>query len=134
MTTESSRVYAGFAGWCALLAGLTGLLYSVAFIVLQNNLLSGLFLIIGGLLSAAALLGVYARLRGADPEFAIWATLLTVTGALGAAIHGGYDLANAVNPPAGGIGELPSAVDPRGLLTFGLSGVGFFFLAWLMRR
>jgi hypothetical protein len=29
---------------------------------------------------------------------------------------------------------LPSAVDPRGLLTFGLTGLGVFIIAWLMGR
>ena len=32
-----------FAGWMAVLAGVSGFLYSVAFIVLQSNLLSASF-------------------------------------------------------------------------------------------
>ncbi|MDP9243568.1 MAG: hypothetical protein M3O77_00615 [Chloroflexota bacterium] len=56
---------------------------------------------------------------------AFWALALGLAGALGAALHGGYDLANAINPPASDpIANLPSPIDPRGLLTFGVSGLG----------
>jgi hypothetical protein len=30
--------------------------------------------------------------------------------------------------------DLPSSVDPRGLATFGLAGIGLFILAWLIVR
>jgi hypothetical protein len=58
-------------------------------------------------------------------------------GAIGSAIHGGYDLANALHPPAsdlGALADLPSQVDPRGLLTFGVTGLGMLVIAWLMGR
>lgn len=48
-----------FAGWSAILAGLSGFLYSVSFIVLRDNLLSALFLMLGGLFSTAALTALY---------------------------------------------------------------------------
>jgi hypothetical protein len=60
---------------------------------------------------------------------------LGLAGALGAAVHGGYDLANAINPPladAASAANLPSQIDPRGLLTFGVAGLALFFFAWLM--
>jgi hypothetical protein len=47
----------------------------VAFVVLQNVLLSGLFLMLGGLLSTAVLVAVYDRLRETDASFALWALL-----------------------------------------------------------
>src|SRR5262249_48077996 len=53
----------------------------------------------------------------------------------GAAVHGGYDLANAINVPAtnaAAAANLPSQVDPRGLLTFGVAGLALFIFAWLM--
>ena len=62
-------------------------------------------------------------------------------GALGAAIHGGYDLANALNPPAdlpadvaAALAALPSQVDPRGLLTFCVAGIGLLVVSWLIVR
>jgi hypothetical protein len=123
-----------FAGWMALLAGISGFLYSVAFIVLQNNLLSALFLLLGGLFSSAAMTALYQRLRGAESGFALLGLLLALSAALGSAIHGGYDLANALHPPASLNTDLPNPIDPRGLLTFGIAGLGLFLFAWLMTQ
>ncbi len=137
MTTTS---FEKFASLCAILTGIAGFLYSVAFIIISrsapnlSDLLSALFLMLGGLLSTAALVAVYNRLRETEAAFALWALLLGLVGAVGSAIHGGFDLANAINPPASpGLG-LPSQIDPRGLLTFGVSGVALFIVAWLIRR
>lgn len=123
-----------FAGLFAILTGIAGFLYAIAFIVLQSTLLSGLFMLLGGLLSSAALVAVYYRLRETDPAFALWALLLAIVGALGAAVHGGFDLASAVNPPAAAASGLSSQIDPRGLLTFGVRGMALFVIAWLMVR
>ena len=129
-----TTTYAQFAGMCAILAGIAGFLYAVAFILLRNPLLSAVFLLLTGFLSTAALVAVYRRLRTTDADFALWALLLGLVGALGATIHGGYDLANTINPPAAAAAALPSAIDPRGLLTFGISGIALFVVAWLMGR
>src|SRR3712207_3597662 len=110
-----------FAGVCAILAGISGFLYAVAFVVLQSALFSGLFLMLTGLFTTAALVAVYERLRATDASFALLALLLGVAGALGSAVHGGYDLANVINPPPS-MPDLPNPVDPRGLLTFGVAG------------
>ena len=122
-----------FAGWTAILAGISGFLYSISFIVLQNNLLSALFLMLGGLFSASALAALYQRLE-AERGFALLGLLLTVSAALGSAIHGGYDLANALHPPASLPTDLPNPIDPRGLLTFGVAGIGLFILSRLMTQ
>lgn len=123
-----------FAGWMALFAGISGFLYSVAFIVLQNNLLSALFLLLGGLFSSAALTALYQRLRGVESGFALLGLLLALSAALGSAIHGGYDLSNTLHPPATLNPDLPNPIDPRGLLTFGIAGLGLFLLSWLMTQ
>lgn len=68
---------------------------------------------------------------GPEATFALWALLLGMAGALGSAAHGGYDLANAVNPPPS-IPDLPNPIDPRGLLTFGVAGLALFVVAWLI--
>ncbi len=128
-----SASFERFAGVCAVLAGIAGFLYAVAFIVLQNDLLSGLFLMLFGLSSTAAFVAVYGLLRETDAAFALFALLLGIAGALGSAIHGGYDLANPINPPPF-ILDLPNPVDPRGLLTFGVAGIALFIFAWLVGR
>jgi hypothetical protein len=128
-----SASFERFAGVCAALAGVSGFLYAVAFVVLQDDSLSGLFLMVSGLLTTAALVAVYERLRETDPSFALLALLLGIAGALGSAVHGGYDLANTINPPPS-IPEIPNPVDPRGLLTFGVAGAALFLVSWLIGR
>jgi hypothetical protein len=123
-----------FAGWTAVLAGISGFLYSVAFIVLRSDLLSALFLMLGGLFSASALTALYQRLRGTESGFALLGLLFTLSAALGSAIHGGYDLANVLHPPASLNTDLPNPIDPRGLLTFGIAGLGLLLLSWLMNQ
>lgn len=126
-----------FAAWCAILTGVVGILYSVAFIVLQNSMLYSLFLLLGGLFTTAALVAVYNRVRETDAAFALWSLALGLIAALGSLIHGGYDLANALNPPGAnvpGLADLPSQIDPRGLLTFGIAGIALFGFASLISR
>lgn len=136
-----------FAGLCAILAGIASFLYALAFILIAprapavGGLLSALLLLLNGLLITAPLTAVYQRLRETDALFALWALILGLSGALGAAIHGGFDLATALNPPraiasdlAAALATVPSQVDPRGLLTFGVAGVALFVVAWLMGR
>jgi hypothetical protein len=110
-----------------------GVGYAIAFVLLDSTLGSGAFLLLGGLLAVPVLVAAYERVRATDQGVALCALLLGVAGALGAAVHGGYDLANALHPPVGG-GDLPNAVDPRGLLTFGVAGLSVALLAWLIRR
>ncbi len=125
------------AGVAAILAGIVHFLYAMAFVVISRSapemgvLLSAIFLLLGGLFSMTALNGAYQRLKYTEPAFALYALLLTSLGTLGAAIHGGYDLANILNPPASASADLPSQIDPRGLLTFGVMGIGLLVIAWL---
>ena len=140
MTTTA---FQKFAGLCAILAGIAGFLYSLAFIVIARAapdtgvLLSALFLAVGGLLSLTALSGLYLRVRDVENGFALLALILGLTAALGSLLHGGYDLANALNPPdvnAPNLANLPSQVDPRGLLTFGIAGLSLFIFGVLIQR
>ena len=130
----SSDAYERFAAVCAILTGAKGFLYSVAFVVLRSDLLSALFLVLSGLFGTATIIGVYGRLRTTDASFALLALFLGVAGAMGAAIHGAYDLANALHPPATVNADLPSQIDPRGLLTFGVAGLALWVVAWLILR
>jgi hypothetical protein len=126
-----------FAGLAAILAGLTGFLYSVSFVVLKNALLSGLFLMLGGLLTTAALIALFDRLGDTDSAFALLGLILGTVSGLGSAVHGSYDLANALRPPLAlpaGLDALPSQIDPRGFLTFGAAGVALFVAAYLIGR
>jgi hypothetical protein len=130
-----SASFERFAGGCAILTAIASFLYAVAFVILQNVVLSALFLTAVGLLSSAVLVAVYYRLRQTNPAFALLALVLGIAGALGSAVHGGYDLANAIHPSSSSaLAELPSPVDPRGLLTFGVSGLALLIIGWLIVR
>src|SRR5207244_3306612 len=124
-----SSAYERFAGVCAVLVGALTLLYSISFIILVNEPLSSFCLLANGLLASAVLVALYERLRNADASFALWALLLGLAGAIGSAIHGGYDLAAVLHQHAAVDPNLPSAMDPGGLLTFGASGPALWVCA-----
>ena len=96
-----------FAGLAAILAGLSGFLYSVSFVILKNALLSGLFLMLGGLLTTVALVALFDRLGDTESTFALFGLILGAVSGLGSAVHGSYDLANAIRPA----GALPAGLD-----------------------
>jgi hypothetical protein len=130
------NVYAT-ASVAAFLAAACGLLYSVSFVVVTRVSpslgagLSSAFLMLGGLLGTAALVGLYERLRREAGTYLVWVLGVGIAGAFAAVLHGGYDLANVLHPP-GGTSSLPNAVDPRGLGTFGLAGVALLGFSLLM--
>lgn len=132
-----------WAGAAAIAASIGGVIYSAAFlggVVLELNPELGIrvasaALMVGGLLSTVVLVAIYERVGGGT--MALIGLAFGLLGALGAIVHGGYDLANALNPPTGDpITEagLPSPVDPRGLLTFGMAGLGVLILALRARQ
>jgi hypothetical protein len=134
-----------FSSWASVFSyanGVVGFVYSFAFLILLvggrapdlGQLLSAITLLLGGVFASAVLLGLYQRVRETDAGFALWAVALGGIGSLGAAIHGGYDLAVYLHPPTSLPTDLPSAIDPRGLLTFGLTGLALLIFAWLMGR
>jgi hypothetical protein len=136
----SGSEYERFAGYCALGAGAGGFLYSVAFVLIARPApklgqgLSWLFLMVGGLLAAVVMVALYERLRDVDRSLALLALLLATVGALGSVIHGGYEIANIAHAPPAAPPDLPSQLDPRGLVTFGFTGLGLLGFAVLMRR
>jgi hypothetical protein len=121
-------------GLASITTAIAGLGYSISFVILHDALLSAVFLLLGGVLATPVLLAVRERLRATAAVASSWAILLAIAGALGSAVHGGYDLANAVHPPAAVNADLPNPVDPRGLLTFGLAGVALVVLGLLIAR
>lgn len=142
--TERSS-FEQFAGASAIAAGVLTLLYSLGFVVLQRVdgmedfgvLLYSLCQLLGGLATSAVMVGLYYRLRDVDEAFSLWALLLGVGAALGSAIHGGYDLSNAINAPTSdplSAANLPNQLDPRGLVTFGVVAISLFIFSWLITR
>ncbi|MGH2488347.1 MAG: hypothetical protein ACRDFR_01840 [Candidatus Limnocylindria bacterium] len=144
-SAAGDRSFEPWAGLAAILAGIGGLVYSVAFlggVVLGASpklgmLVASAALMVGGVLSLLVLVAIYRRLLPASPGVALLGLALALMGAMGSVLHGGYDLANVINPPAADVlteAGLPSPVDPRGLLTFGMAGLGLIVLAAQARR
>ena len=96
------------AGYCATINAMTGFLYALAFTAVTASapgtgvFLAAVFLMLGGLLTAPVQVALYDRLRRLDAPWALLALLFGIAGAIGAIMHAGYDLANAVHPPGAG--------------------------------
>jgi hypothetical protein len=135
-----SRLFERFAGWCAVLTAVAGVVFTVAFAAYVQDghrsaqWVSAVMLLAGGLLTVPVVAALYATLAGAEPQFALLGLVLGLTGALGAAIHGGFDVAVLANPPSGQGPDLPNQVDPRGLLTFAVTGLALLMFGWLITR
>src|SRR5262245_24816820 len=123
-----------FAGWASILAGVAGIGYAVAFVVLKNAALSAQFLTLAPLFAVAGLVAVFERVRAIDSAYATLALALGAFGSLAASSHGVYDLSNVLHPPAALPADVPSALDPRGYATFALTGLAVLILASLAGR
>src|SRR2546429_8217825 len=94
--------YSRTASAAALAAAVGGLLYSVSFVIVARAApalgagLSAAFLLLGGVIGTAVLVGLHQRLREAGGPYATLALVLGVAGAMAAAAHGGYDLADTL--------------------------------------
>ncbi|HEV3474417.1 MAG TPA: hypothetical protein VG602_03535 [Actinomycetota bacterium] len=128
-----------FAGTAAIGVAVGGIAYSAAFVVAVKApsetalTVSWVLLFLGGLLGTAVVVAVYRRVRDVDPGFALWGILLGAVGTIGSAAHAGFEVAIAVQPVARNA-LLPNPLDPRGIMTFGLTGLGVMVLSWLIRR
>jgi hypothetical protein len=133
----STAFFLRSAGYCAFIVAAAGFAYSILF-VLQARGAAGLapwvaaLLLLGGLLTIPVLLALYETLRDLEPLVALLAIVLGVGGALGAALHGSYDLATSLHPVAGANAQLPNPIDPRGFMTFGVAGLSLLIFARLL--
>lgn len=127
-----------FAGGCAIAGAAGGLAYSIAFVVFLERgthaagVLASVLLLIGGVLLTAVFAGLFAHLGPAGGGFALWGGALGIAAGVATAIHGGWDVAVLANPVKGLNGDLPNAVDPRGLATFALSGLSVLIASWIV--
>jgi hypothetical protein len=139
---STPSTYETFAGFCAVLVGIAGLVYAISFFTLVvpqkspelGGLITSVSLMAIGLLSTAVLVALFLRLRETESGFSLLALVLGIGGALGTLVHGGFDLANTLNPPEDLVAGLSSEIDPRGLLTFAISGAALIIFAWLIWR
>lgn len=113
-------------------AGLSGLAYAYYFVIAQDPLFSSIFLTLSGIFALKVFVGLYLKLKGVDEGYASLMAVLGILGGAGTLIHGGYDLANTLNPAVTQLTLNPA--DPRGLLAFGVTGLAIFKASWLMSR
>jgi hypothetical protein len=157
MNDESLQRWGGLAtigvGLCSLLYGI---LYTV-FIFLGPRTdtatsltsfgiqITNLLLALSGLLSLIAIVTIFQKVRSASEGWARLALWFGMFGALLGGLHGWYDLMRSptlasafastdTKAAANLIASLPSQVDPRGVGTFGLTGVFFLILGLLLNR
>jgi hypothetical protein len=136
--SDVSTSFRRLCGFCALLTGIFSFLFSVTFVSIARTSpsigapLSGAFLLLGGFLSTPVFVVLYQQLRESDASFALWALLLSVFGAFGYILLGGYDL--AVSRAASGVAVAPNPADPLSLLSFGISGAGVIVFSWIIIR
>lgn len=123
-----------YASISAFGAAVSALAYAYFFVIAKDATMFSLFLMLIGLFGLKVAVYLYERLKDIDRGFAGIGAVLLIAGSLGSMVHGGYDLANALNPPASANLDLPSQVDPRGLLAFGLTGLGILKFSWLATK
>jgi hypothetical protein len=126
--------------WVAVAVGVTLFLHSAASLVLVHadkrlgGALSALLLLIAGMLISLLNVGLYNHLREVHETFALWLLIIGSFTAFGLVAHGGYDLAVSTQQTPDKVldtsGE-PHAVDPFGMLTFGLTGITVAGWTWL---
>lgn len=125
------------AGLASLALGPGGIAYSAVFLVFLHSgsrgskITNSVLLLVGGLGTSLVLVALYSRLREVDPVLALWGAIIGVIGSAGSALHGGFDLASEIRHI-----PLPNVAqtDPRGLATFGFTGVGLAVASFLMLR
>jgi hypothetical protein len=131
------NTYDRFAGMCAILVGVGGLIYGILFgaIVLGASepvAVTWLSLgLAGALLATPVSVALYYRLRDTDRGFALLALLLGVAAALGQFENSALGLGGALTPEIGAEG---APADPFGAFRFGLAGVSLFVVGWLAIR
>jgi hypothetical protein len=98
---------------------------------------ASILLMAGALLSTLVISHLASSVSSVNQSVTSWALAIGLIGATLSLIHGGYDLANQIHPPATdllGDAGYPNPVDPRGLATFGLLGLSFLILTTLAAR
>lgn len=134
-----TRGFTRFAAGCAFVAAAGSLVYAISFLIVLEDgsegaaKINAACLLLGGLISPVVYVALFERLRQTDSGFAVVALVFGAAGGIGAAMHGGFDLANLLKPPADPGPGLPNQADPRGLATFLFAAIAIFIFAALMR-
>jgi hypothetical protein len=136
---QMTRTFQRFAAGSAVLAAAASLIFTVAFAqVVQEGdrwaqWLAWSTLLAGSLITVPVMTALHVRLGRSEPEFAMVGFVLGVGAAIGASVHAAYELSVLANEPSTTV-DLPSAIDPRGFLTFAVTGLAVGVFGWLILR
>lgn len=130
-----------FGSLAATLTGVLSIAYAVLFLfVTRANEYAGTlgsWVVLGGtaFFAIAAYVALYQRFKDREPGFAMFALLLSGMAAFAMLQHGAFEAIEIVRrgSVAGALGA-PSQVDPAGLATFAVVGIGSFLWGWLILR
>jgi len=134
-----TKTFRWVAGWAAGKAGFWSVFFTVTFGLYVREgyhwaqWASSIALMVMGLTVVVVFLALYMLVRDSEPEFALLALVVGLAGGLGSAVHGAYDVAVLAKPVAEKT-NFPNQVDPRGFLTFAVTGVALGLFGWLMLR
>jgi hypothetical protein len=129
-----------FAGRAALVAAGVSVVYTVTFALYVResyhwaHWASAIAFMASGLIVAPVLVALHASLRNEEPQFAMLALAAGLVGAFGSSVHGAFDVAALAKPVGGRFASFPSQIDPRGFLTFAITGTVLGLFGWLARR
>jgi hypothetical protein len=133
-----TRRFERLAGLASFLVVVGAVLYSIFFIWVVEGGGSNVqaiwffLLMLGGLGTVPVLVALYVRLRETDAGLALTAFLLGLGAALGAVLHGSFNLGAEVSPPEpASLGQEDVA---RGALRYLVLGLFFLLTAWLIQE
>src|SRR2546423_5783492 len=140
MVPDEDVAFTRFATACAFVAGAGAVAFTTVFVWIvigAPHWVGGLWmllLVLGELLGIVVLVGLWQRLRDAEPMFAMLALLLGLAGAMGGIAHGGQQLEEIVKPPPHAASAYIVELDPRGIFRYAVSGLALLLLGWLVLR
>lgn len=132
-----SRTFERFAGTCAILVGIGGLVYGLLFgwiVIGSPKAVATTWLaigLLGALLATPVSVALYYLLRETDRGFALLALLLGLAATLGQFENSAFGLGGSLT--TGSVSQA-SPADPFGAFRFGLLGVALFIVGWLAIR
>lgn len=130
-----------YGSLAATLTGVLSIVYAVLFLfVTRVNEYTGTlgsWIVLGGtaFFAIAAYVALYQRFREREPGFSLYALLLSGMAAFAMLQHGAFEAIEMVRrgSVSSALGA-PSQVDPAGLATFAVVGVGAFLWGWMILR
>lgn len=136
-----SNSFERFGSSAAILTGILSIVYAVLYLgVTRVSAYTGVLgswvvLAVSGLLSAAAFIALYLRLRRHEEGYSLYALLLGVMASFAMIQHGGFEAISILQ--SGALGAAtggPSQVDAAGLASFGVMGIAALFWGGLIVR